>query len=140
MADVSIIIKIAGVGILISIMNMVLKQADKEEQAQLLTLARRRDRLADGDPLVVSSFPGSEGGLRFIDFNQPAARGMGVEILFYLGLCLVAVVLLTILRQDRQELAVMLSMVVGIIILTRLSGRLARTNQRFSVFSNSSPD
>lgn len=39
MADVSIIIKIAGVGILISIMNMVLKQADKEEQAQLLTLA-----------------------------------------------------------------------------------------------------
>ncbi|NLW55605.1 MAG: stage III sporulation protein AC [Firmicutes bacterium] len=38
-ADVSIIIKIAGVGILISIMNMVLKQADKEEQAQLLTLA-----------------------------------------------------------------------------------------------------
>lgn len=39
MADVSIIIKIAGVGIIISIMNMVLKQADKEEQAQLLTLA-----------------------------------------------------------------------------------------------------
>ena len=38
-ADVSIIIKIAGVGIIISIMNMVLKQADKEEQAQLLTLA-----------------------------------------------------------------------------------------------------
>ncbi len=39
MADVSIIIKIAGVGIIISIMNMVLKQAGKEEQAQLLTLA-----------------------------------------------------------------------------------------------------
>jgi len=38
-ADVSIIIKIAGVGIIISIMNMVLKQAGKEEQAQLLTLA-----------------------------------------------------------------------------------------------------
>ncbi|NLW55604.1 MAG: stage III sporulation protein AD [Firmicutes bacterium] len=56
---------------------------------------------------------------------------MGVEILFYLGLCLVAVVLLTILRQDRQELAVMLSMVVGIIILTRLSGRLAELISAF---------
>ena len=36
--DINIIFKIAGVGILISILNMVLKQADKEEQAQMLTL------------------------------------------------------------------------------------------------------
>lgn len=38
MPDINIIFKIAGVGILISILNMVLKQADKEEQAQMLTL------------------------------------------------------------------------------------------------------
>jgi stage III sporulation protein AC len=38
MPDVNIIFKIAGVGILISILNMVLKQAGKEEQAQMLTL------------------------------------------------------------------------------------------------------
>jgi len=36
--DVSLIFKIAGIGILISVLNMVLKQADKEEQAQMLTL------------------------------------------------------------------------------------------------------
>ena len=36
--DINLIFKIAGVGILISILNMVLKQADKEEQAQMLTL------------------------------------------------------------------------------------------------------
>ena len=34
-----IIFKIAGIGILISILSIVLKQADKEEQAQMLTLA-----------------------------------------------------------------------------------------------------
>ncbi|MFW6270479.1 MAG: stage III sporulation protein AC [Bacillota bacterium] len=36
--DVNIIFRIAGIGLFISIVNMVLKQADKEEQAQMLTL------------------------------------------------------------------------------------------------------
>lgn len=38
MLDVNIIFRIAGIGLFISIVNMVLKQADKEEQAQMLTL------------------------------------------------------------------------------------------------------
>lgn len=37
--DVSIIFKIAAVGILISILNLVLKRAEREEQAMLTTLA-----------------------------------------------------------------------------------------------------
>jgi stage III sporulation protein AC len=37
--DVQLIFKIAGIGILISVLNMVLKQAHKDEQAQMLTLA-----------------------------------------------------------------------------------------------------
>ncbi|MGB4503804.1 MAG: stage III sporulation protein AC [Syntrophaceticus sp.] len=37
--DVDLIFKIAGLGILISVLNIILKQADKEEQAQMLTLA-----------------------------------------------------------------------------------------------------
>jgi stage III sporulation protein AC len=36
--DINIIFKIAGIGLLISVLNMVLKQAGKEEQAQMLTL------------------------------------------------------------------------------------------------------
>lgn len=36
--DIDLIFKIAGVAILISVINMVLKQAGKEEQAQMLTL------------------------------------------------------------------------------------------------------
>ena len=36
--DIDLVFKIAGLGILISIFNMVLRQADKEEQAQMLTL------------------------------------------------------------------------------------------------------
>lgn len=36
--DINLIFKIAGIGIFISIINIVLKQADKEEQAQMLTL------------------------------------------------------------------------------------------------------
>ena len=38
MIDVDIIFTIAGLGILISVLNIILKQADKEEQAQMLTL------------------------------------------------------------------------------------------------------
>jgi len=34
-----LIFKIAAIGIVISILNVVLKQAQKEEQAQMLTLA-----------------------------------------------------------------------------------------------------
>ena len=36
--DINLIFKIAGLGIFISIINIVLIQADKEEQAQMLTL------------------------------------------------------------------------------------------------------
>jgi stage III sporulation protein AC len=39
MMDINLIFRIAGIGILISVLNMVLKQAGKEEQAQMLTLA-----------------------------------------------------------------------------------------------------
>ena len=38
MLDINLIFRIAGIGIFISVINMVLKQADKEEQAQMLTL------------------------------------------------------------------------------------------------------
>ncbi|NPV26208.1 MAG: stage III sporulation protein AC [Firmicutes bacterium] len=37
--NTDLIFKIAGLGILISVLNIVLKQANKEEQAQMLTLA-----------------------------------------------------------------------------------------------------
>ncbi len=37
--EVDILFKIAGVGILISILCVVLKQANKQEQAEMLTLA-----------------------------------------------------------------------------------------------------
>ncbi len=37
--DVDIIFRIAGIGILISVLCIVLKQAQKQEQAEMLTLA-----------------------------------------------------------------------------------------------------
>ncbi|HAA89372.1 MAG: Stage III sporulation protein AC [Thermoanaerobacterales bacterium 50_218] len=37
--NVDLVFKIAGLGILISVLHIILKQADKEEQAQMLTLA-----------------------------------------------------------------------------------------------------
>ncbi len=36
--NVDLLFRIAGIGIFISVLNIVLKQADKEEQAQMLTL------------------------------------------------------------------------------------------------------
>ncbi|NMA54653.1 MAG: stage III sporulation protein AC [Firmicutes bacterium] len=36
--DIDIILQIAGIGLLISVLNIVLKQAGKEEQAHLLAL------------------------------------------------------------------------------------------------------
>lgn len=39
MMNIDIIFRIAGIGILISILSIVLKQAKKEEQAEMLTLA-----------------------------------------------------------------------------------------------------
>lgn len=37
--DMSLIYRIAGVGILIAILNIFLQQADRKEQAQMLSLA-----------------------------------------------------------------------------------------------------
>jgi len=39
MLNIDIIFRIAGIGILISVLSIVLKQAKKEEQAEMLTLA-----------------------------------------------------------------------------------------------------
>ena len=36
--NIDLLFRIAGIAIFISVLNMVLKQADKEEQAQMLTL------------------------------------------------------------------------------------------------------
>jgi len=36
--NIDLLFKIAGIGIFISVMNIVLKQAEKQEQAQMLTL------------------------------------------------------------------------------------------------------
>ena len=37
--NIDVIFRIAGIGILISVLSIVLKQAKKEEQAEMLTLA-----------------------------------------------------------------------------------------------------
>ncbi len=37
--NVDLIFRIAGLGILISVLHIILKQANKEEQAQMVTLA-----------------------------------------------------------------------------------------------------
>ncbi len=37
--DIEVIFRIAGIGILISVLSIVLKQAKREEQAEMLTLA-----------------------------------------------------------------------------------------------------
>lgn len=36
--NIDLLFRIAGIGIIISILNIVLKQAEKQEQAQMLTL------------------------------------------------------------------------------------------------------
>lgn len=38
LVNIDVLFKIAGIGIFISLLNIVLKQAGKEEQAQMLTL------------------------------------------------------------------------------------------------------
>ena len=37
--DIDLIFRIAGVGIIVSVLNLVLKRADREEQAMMTTLA-----------------------------------------------------------------------------------------------------
>ena len=37
--DVDLIFKIAGIGIIVAVLNLVLKRADREEQAMMTTLA-----------------------------------------------------------------------------------------------------
>ena len=54
--DVELIFKIAGVGILVSVLYTVLKQAGKEEQGQLVALAGVVIVLMMGIQLVVRLF------------------------------------------------------------------------------------
>lgn len=39
MMDVDLIFKIAGIGIIVAVLNLVLKRAEREEQAMMTTLA-----------------------------------------------------------------------------------------------------
>lgn len=55
-----------------------------------------------------------------------------MEILPFLGVTLIAVVLLNLLRRNSPEMAVLLSIVVGVIIFLRLVGRLTELVDAFS--------
>jgi stage III sporulation protein AD len=51
-------------------------------------------------------------------------RGELVDIFFFLGITLVSLIFITILRREYEEYAVLLSMIVGTMIVSRLIGRL----------------
>lgn len=55
-----------------------------------------------------------------------------MEILPFLGVTLIAVVLLNLLRRNSPEMAVLLSIVVGVIIFLRLVGCLTELVDAFS--------
>ena len=55
-----------------------------------------------------------------------------MEILPFLGVTLIAVVLLNLLRRNSPEMAVLLSIVVGVMIFLRLVGRLTELVDAFS--------
>ncbi|HEY8345585.1 MAG TPA: stage III sporulation protein AD [Bacillota bacterium] len=55
-----------------------------------------------------------------------------MEILPFLGMALITVVLLSILRRDSPEMAVMLSIVAGVMIFLRLVGRLTELVEAFN--------
>lgn len=55
-----------------------------------------------------------------------------MDILLFLGITLVSLVLITILRQEYQEYAVLLSIVVGAMILLKLIDRLAELINAFT--------
>jgi len=63
--DINLIFRIAGLGIIISIFNMVLKQADKGEQAHLLTLVGVVVALMMVVPLINSLFQNIRGVFGF---------------------------------------------------------------------------
>lgn len=63
--DINLIFRIAGLGILISIFNMVLKQADKGEQAHLLTLVGVVVALMMVVPLINNLFQNIRGVFGF---------------------------------------------------------------------------
>lgn len=46
--DVDLIFKIAGIGIIVAVLNLVLKRAEREEQA-MMTIACRADSSTDDD-------------------------------------------------------------------------------------------
>lgn len=55
-----------------------------------------------------------------------------MEILPFLGMTLIAVVLLNLLRRDSPEMAVILSIVAGVMIFLRLVGRLTELVDAFN--------
>lgn len=55
-----------------------------------------------------------------------------MDILLFLGITLVSLVLITLLRRDYKEYAVLLSIMVGAAIMLRLVGRLAELVAAFT--------
>jgi len=59
-----------------------------------------------------------------------------VEIIPLLGMTIITVVLITLLRQSRPEMALLLSVLVGVLVFLRLVGRLTELVEAFNFLAS----
>lgn len=59
-----------------------------------------------------------------------------MEIIPLLGMTIITVVLITLLRQSRPEMALLLSVLVGVLVFLRLVGRLTELVEAFNFLAS----
>jgi stage III sporulation protein AD len=107
--NLDLLFKIAGVGILISVFHTALKQAGKEDMAHLCTLAGFTIVLFGWFNSSASCSPLSRPSLNSIE-------GAGMEIIQIVGLGFIVTLLILIIRGQRPEIAVQISITLATVI------------------------
>lgn len=102
--DVDLIFKIAGIGIIVAVLNLVLKRAEREEQAMMTTLAGLIVVLM----MIISSISD------LFDTVKSMFLGMTAGVVSVCGLCICASLICKITEKYSKEQAMLL--VLGVCI------------------------
>ena len=117
--ELDLIFKIAAVGIIVAVLNQILKKTDHDEQAMMLTVAGLVIVLMMLIPAIDELF----GTIRSV-FGL-WSTGDAMDITTLVGIAVLSAVLCIIVRQYKPEMALGISIACGVLIMGAVITMLA---------------
>ena len=126
--DISLLFKIAAIGILVAVLYQVLAKAGREDQAMMTTLA--------GLVIVLSLVVREISNLFTSVRTMFGLWGKYMDIIKIIGIGLISLIVIVIIKQYRPEFALYVSLLAGVLILMMIMDKLDAVINLLTTLSN----